>query len=34
MANLIDELGDEEKDNYVYLDSEGKAQTKTELTVK
>jgi hypothetical protein len=34
MANLIDELGSEDKDNYVYLDSEGKPHTKTEITVK
>lgn len=33
MANLIDELGDEDKDNYIYFDSEGKAQAKHELTV-
>ena len=33
MANLIDELGSEEKDNYVYLDSQGKIQTKHEITI-
>lgn len=33
MANLIDELGAEDKDNYIYLDSEGKALAKHELTI-
>jgi hypothetical protein len=31
--NLIDELGAEDKDNYVYFDSEGRTQIKIELNI-
>jgi hypothetical protein len=31
---LIEDLGAEDKDNYVYLDSEGRAQAKVDIGVK
>jgi hypothetical protein len=33
MQNLIEELGAEDKDNYVYFDSEGHAGAMIEFTV-
>lgn len=31
---LIEDLGTEDKDNYVYLDSEGRPQSKIDLVIK
>lgn len=32
--NLIEDLGTEDKDNYIYLDSEGRTQIKTDLSIR
>jgi hypothetical protein len=31
---LIEDLGSEDKDNYIYLDSDGRAQAKADITIK